>query len=72
MWNRVLLSYRVDFKVPWLSRLLEVDDDFFIGEVELFEGDVGAVGVGAEVVGVEGYFGRHTGAVGLFDCCVHL
>ncbi len=54
----------VDLQIPFLARTVEVDDDFFKGQLEFFEGDVSAVGPGAAVVGVEGDFGR--GSVG---CC---
>lgn len=56
----------VDFKVPWFARCVEVDDYFVIGETEFFNYDVGAVGPGAAVIGVEGDFGG--GAVGGHGC----
>ena len=48
---------RFDVEVPLGPRGFEVDDDFFVGEVQLVEVDVGALGEGAAVVGVEGYLG---------------
>jgi hypothetical protein len=47
------LTHRVNLEIPWLARLVEVNDDLFVLETELLEGDVGAVGPGAEVVGIE-------------------
>lgn len=49
---------RVKVEVPLRARGVEVDDDFRIGQVQLCEGDVGAVGVGAGMVGVDGDLGR--------------
>ena len=46
---------RVDLEVPGFAGAVERDDDFFVGDVEGAEGDLGAVGPGAEVVGIEGY-----------------
>ena len=46
---------RVDFEVPGLAGAVERDDDFFVGDVEGAEGDLGTVGPGTKVVGVEGY-----------------
>ena len=46
-------SARVDVvEIPLWARGLEVDEDFLEGEVELIEGDVGAVGEGAAMVGL--------------------
>lgn len=48
---------RVDFvEIPFFAGAVEGDDDFGEGEVETFEGYVGAVGPGAAVVGVECYW----------------
>lgn len=48
------MTYWVHFKIPWLTRLVEVDDDFLVLESELLEHDVCAVRPRAAVVGVEG------------------
>jgi hypothetical protein len=57
------VSYRVDLKIPWLPRCVQIDDDLFVVKAELLEGDMRSVGPGASVVGVEGdFWGRH-GAV---------
>lgn len=74
-------TYWVHFEVPVFTRLLEVDDDFFIGKLEFLEGDVSAVGIWAGVVCVENDLGvgpvlslvaaAHCGVVGeLVDICV--
>ena len=46
---------RVDLEVPGFAGAVERDDDFFVGDVEGAEGDLGTVGPGAEVVGIECY-----------------
>ena len=57
-------TYRVDFKIPRLARTAEVDNDLFIGELELFESDMGTVSPRTTVVGVESYFwGDPIGAI---------
>ena len=45
-------THRIDFQVPLFSRALEVDDYFFVGQVEFFEGDMDAMGPWTAVVGV--------------------
>jgi hypothetical protein len=50
--------YRVDSQIPILPRLLNVDEDFFVRETEVFEGDVGALSPGAIGICVEDYLGR--------------
>ena len=73
--------YWIHFEVPVFTRLLEVNDDFFIGKLEFLEGDGSAVGIWAEVVCVESDLGMgpvlslvaaaHCGVVGeLVDVCV--
>lgn len=52
---------RVDFQVPGVTRTVEGNDDFFIGEVEFAEGDVGTVSPGAGVIRIECYCGRKYG-----------
>ena len=42
----------VDFEVPGFAGAVEGDDDFFVGDVEGAEGDLGTVGPGTEVVGI--------------------
>ena len=49
-------AYGVDFEVPFLARTVKVDDYLFVGEIELFEGDMGTVGPGTGMVGVEDDF----------------
>lgn len=53
------MTYRVHFEVPGLARGVEVDDDFFVLQAQLLEGDVGAVSPGADVVCVEDDLGGH-------------
>lgn len=48
---------RVDLQVPLVAGAVQVDDDLFVFQAGLAEGDVGAVGPGTAVVGVEGDFG---------------
>jgi len=48
---------RVQVKVPLRARGGEVDNYFLVGQVQFGEGDVGAVGEWAAVVGVDGDFG---------------
>lgn len=47
------VTYRVYFKVPWLTGLVEIDDDLFVLQPELLDHDVCAVSPRAAVVGVE-------------------
>ena len=47
----------IDLEVPGFAGAIERDDDFFVGDVESAKGDVGTVGPGTGVVGVEGYWG---------------
>jgi hypothetical protein len=49
-------SYRVDLKIPWLPRCVQIDDDLLVVKAELLEGDMRSVGPGAFVVGIEGDF----------------
>lgn len=58
-------AYRVDLEVPGLARGIEVNNNLLILETKLLEGDVSAVGPGAEVVCVEDDLGR--GHVVLID-----
>ena len=46
-------AYRVDLKIPFLTRTAEVNDDLLIGEVELFESSVRTVSPWAAVVGIK-------------------
>lgn len=47
---------RVNFKIPWLARCVEIDDDLLVFQTKLFDRNVGAVCPRATVVGVEGDF----------------
>lgn len=49
-------TYRVDFKVPWLARLVKVDDDLFVLQTKFLDRNVCAVRPRTTVVGVEGDF----------------
>lgn len=55
---------RVDFEVPLFSGAVKVDDDFFVGQLELLESDVCAVSPRTAVVRIQCELGRN--AVG---CC---
>lgn len=46
------MTYRVDFQIPRLAWLVQINCDFLIVEAGLLERDVCAVGPGAEAVGV--------------------
>lgn len=58
-------AYWVHFEVPGLARGVEVDDDLFVLQAELLEGDVGAVSPRADVVCVEDDLGGHGVVVGV-------
>ena len=47
-------SYRVDLQIPILSRLVEVNDDFFVGDLQLGQKDVNSLSKGTGMVSVEG------------------
>lgn len=47
------VANRVDLEVPLLSGTVQIDDDFFVRQLELFESDVCAVGPWAEEVCVQ-------------------
>ena len=66
-------AYRVDSQVPVLARTGEINDHLFIRDVKLFEGDMGAVSPGTEVVGVEGdlWGGAVCGSAGAIGCESH-
>jgi hypothetical protein len=46
-------TYRVDLEIPWLTRLIEINEDFLVWKAELFKRDVCAMRIRASVVGVE-------------------
>lgn len=46
-------TYWIHFKIPWLTRLVKVDDDFFVLQTKLLDHNVCAMSPGAAVVGVE-------------------
>lgn len=47
------VTNRVYFKVPWLSRCVEINDDFVILETQLLDHNVSAMGPGTPVVRVK-------------------
>ena len=64
---------RVDLEIPFRARSLEVNNHFFVREIEFFQDDVSTLSPGAAVVGVEGYLGGGTvgcgcGAVSVAAC----
>ena len=64
---------RVDLKIPFRARSVEVNDHFFVRDVEFFQDDVSTLSPGAPVVSVEGYLGGGTvgcgcGAVSVAAC----
>jgi hypothetical protein len=62
------VSYRVDLKIPWLPRCVQIDDNLFVVKAELLEGDMRSVGPGASVVGVESdFWGRHVAMLCFVD-----
>ena len=60
----------VDVEVPCRTGNGEVDDYLLVGEFELVESDVGAMGEGAAVIGIEGYF--WSSSIGRPVCCSHV
>ena len=44
---------RVDLKIPWLARRVEINDDLLVFQTKLFDRNVSAVCPRATVVGVE-------------------
>jgi hypothetical protein len=61
-------SYRVDLKIPWLSRCVQVDDDLFVVKAELLERNMRSVSPWAFVVGVEGdLWSRHVAVLCFAD-----
>lgn len=57
----IIEPYGINFKIPRLSRLAQVNDHLLIIQLELREGNVSSVSKWAEAVGVEGNLigGRH-------------
>lgn len=47
-------AYRVDIEIPRLSRLIEVDDNFLVRQIQLFQGDVSTVSPRTQMVGIQG------------------
>jgi hypothetical protein len=52
-WRIRWRTYRVHFKIPWLARLVKVDDDLLILKAKLLDHNVCAVRPRAAVVRVE-------------------
>lgn len=47
------MTYRVDLKIPGLTRLLDVDNDLFVVKACLLQGNMSPVRERASVIGVE-------------------
>lgn len=47
-------TYGVYFQIPWFAWLVEIDYHFLVREFEFVQRNVGAMGVGTAMVGVEG------------------
>lgn len=58
---QIRLPYRVHFEVPFLARSVQVDDNFLVGQTQLFQSNMGTVRPWAGVVRVEDDLGRGHG-----------
>jgi hypothetical protein len=71
------MTYRVDFKVPWLPGFVEIDNDLFVWETQLLDHDMCAVCPRASMVCIQGELRstaicRHNGGDGVvFDGRMH-
>ena len=46
-------AYGVNFEVPWLTRLIEINDNLFIRQSKLFQYDMSAMCPRTAVIGVQ-------------------